>query len=78
MGEAFLRIGIEEDGVWSDLIAPRCVMVAFGYANLQEMLATPLSNLLLIVVPHLPLAQVNLLPEKPKSTALNSNKSSFK
>ena len=54
-------------------------MVAFGYANLQEMLATPLSNLLLIVaLPHLPLAQVNLLPEKPKSTALNSNKSSFK
>ena len=35
-------------GAWSELIAPRCEMIAFGKASRQEILATPLSSLLLI------------------------------
>ena len=35
-------------GAWSELIAPKCEMVAFGKANRHDMLAIPLSILLLI------------------------------
>ena len=48
-------------------------MLALGKANLQDMLAMPLSSILVTkTLPHFPLAQVNLFPEKPKSIVPNS------
>ena len=66
-------------GVWSNLRAPRWVIVAFGNARRHEILVMALSSLLLIAeLPHFPLAHVKVLPEKPRLIALNSKISSFK